>query len=83
MIKLRTLPNALQLTVQQVELWCLHGEDLGDFSGGFEARAATPSDRRTLLMVQADLKLMELIEVERREFVVHESVAVNEWKSEL
>ena len=68
--------------VLQVVLWCLHDEDLEGFSGDSEVHVAIPWVPRKHPTVPKDLKLTELIVVERREFVVHESVAKrdkDEW----
>lgn len=67
--------------VPQVELWCLRDEDPVDFSGDFVVHVANPLVRQKRPMVRVDLKLMESIVVERRESVVHGSVAIKkgEW----
>lgn len=70
------LPIFLRPMAPRVEPWCLRGEGLADFSGDSGVRrVAIPWVRRTRPMVRADLKLMELIVVERLESVVHGSVA--------
>lgn len=64
----------------QVELWCLHDEDLVDFSGDSAVREAVPLVRRKRPMAQVGLKLMESTVVGLQESVVHESVAIKKGK---
>lgn len=68
--------------VQRVELWYLHDEDLVGSSRGSVVHEANPLVLQMLRWLLKGLKLMELIEVELLESVVHESVAEKEVKSQ-